>query len=190
MSRRIPFFIALLAAATLVTAGCKKKPPAPPAAPEQTTTHTEPDRPSPPPAPSTDNDRQASPWEGTDLEAMQMQAEREGLLGEVLFAYDSSALDTGARERLSRNARFLTDAGKALTITIEGHTDDRGTNQYNIALGERRANAARDYLISLGVGSQRLRTISFGEERGKCNTAAESCWRQNRRAYFRITGNS
>ena len=70
--------------------------------------------------------------------------------------------------------------------TIEGHCDERGTNEYNLALGERRANAAQSYLVSLGVGQARLRTLSYGEERPVCTESTEGCWQRNRRAHFVI----
>ncbi len=91
------------------------------------------------------------------------------------------------RERLARNAELLA-ASRSSSVTIEGHADERGTNEYNLALGDRRANAVRDYLSSLGVGGERLRTISYGEERPVCTESDESCWSQNRRAHMIITG--
>ena len=79
-------------------------------------------------------------------------------------------------------------AQRQFMVTIEGHADERGTNEYNLALGERRANAVSDYLGSLGVAGDRLRTISYGEERPVCTESDESCWSQNRRAHMVITG--
>ena len=76
----------------------------------------------------------------------------------------------------------------ALLFTIEGHCDERGTNEYNIALGQRRAAAAKDYIVSLGVEDARLRTISYGEERPFCTESDEACWQSNRRAHFVATG--
>ena len=73
-------------------------------------------------------------------------------------------------------------------MTIEGHADERGTNEYNLALGDKRANAVRDYLTSLGVDAGRLRTLSYGEERPVCTESEESCWSQNRRGHMVITG--
>ena len=70
----------------------------------------------------------------------------------------------------------------SLTFTIEGHADERGTREYNLALGGRRANAAKDYLVSLGVAPSRLNTVSYGKERPVCLDSSESCWSQNRRA--------
>jgi peptidoglycan-associated lipoprotein len=75
-----------------------------------------------------------------------------------------------------------------LEFGLEGHCDERGTNEYNLALGERRANAAKDYLVSLGVDSSRVRTISYGEEKPFCMTHDESCWQLNRRGHFVLTG--
>jgi len=69
-------------------------------------------------------------------------------------------------------------------ILVEGHTDERGTNEYNLALGDRRANAVKDYLVSLGVSSSRIETISYGEEKPLCMGSDEECWQKNRRAHF------
>ncbi len=80
--------------------------------------------------------------------------------------------------RAHPNFRFL----------VEGHCDERGTNEYNLALGERRANAATGYLASLGIDGMRMRTVSYGEERPVCTESNESCWQRNRRARFVITG--
>jgi peptidoglycan-associated lipoprotein len=74
-----------------------------------------------------------------------------------------------------------------MQILIEGHCDERGTNEYNLALGERRANAAKDYLASLGVDAARVKTVSYGKERPVCTEATESCWAKNRRAHLVIT---
>jgi len=74
----------------------------------------------------------------------------------------------------------------AATIMIEGHTDDRGTNEDNLALGDRRAKAVKDFIVSLGVQSSRVETISYGEERPACNEETEECWARNRRAHFLV----
>ena len=131
-------------------------------------------------------DQQPSPWEA-DLQEVTEYARQEGLLGDVFFDFDRAELRAEARERLARNARFLMDHPE-FVVTIEGHADERGTNDYNLALGERRANAAKDYLSSLGVDGSRMRTLSYGEERPFCGQSNESCWQQNRRAHFAITG--
>jgi peptidoglycan-associated lipoprotein len=99
----------------------------------------------------------------------------------VFFTVDSSTLTPQARATLDRQAQWLNQYGQ-YAFTVEGHADERGTREYNLALGARRANAARDYLISRGVAANRMRTISYGKERpvAVCNDI--SCWNQNRRA--------
>jgi peptidoglycan-associated lipoprotein len=138
------------------------------------------------PEPVITGDQQPSPWEA-DLQEVTEYARQEGLLGDVFFDFDRYELRPEARERLARNARFLMEHPE-FVVTIEGHADERGTNDYNLALGERRANAAKDYLGSLGVDAGRMRTISYGEERPFCGESNEGCWQQNRRAHFAITG--
>ena len=104
----------------------------------------------------------------------------------VHYAYDSSALDKGAKATLNANAQILKDKSN-LKIQIEGHTDERGGIQYNIALGERRANAAKAFLVDKGVGADRVTTISYGKEKPTDQGHDESAWSKNRRANFRIT---
>jgi peptidoglycan-associated lipoprotein len=100
----------------------------------------------------------------------------------VFFETDSSELTTQARATLDKQAQWLTTYSQYAQFTVEGHADERGTREYNIALGARRAQAVRDYLISRGIQGQRMRTISYGKERpvAVCNDI--SCWSQNRRA--------
>jgi peptidoglycan-associated lipoprotein len=99
----------------------------------------------------------------------------------VFFDSDSSELNSQARATLDKQATWLNQYSR-YSFTIEGHADERGTREYNIALGARRAQATRDYLVSRGVSAQRMRTISYGKERpvAVCNDI--SCWSQNRRA--------
>lgn len=104
----------------------------------------------------------------------------------VRYAYDSAVLDAGAKATLKNNAQVLKDKS-GLSVQIEGHTDERGGIQYNIALGERRANAARAFLISQGISADRLSTVSYGKERPVDQGHDESAWSKNRRANFRIT---
>jgi peptidoglycan-associated lipoprotein len=124
-----------------------------------------------------------------ELDAINRYAQEQGLLGDVYFDYDKYDLRSEARDRLARNADFM-GAHPDFIFTIEGHCDERGTNEYNLALGDRRAAAARNYLSSLGVDSSRMSTISYGEERPQCFDSEEACWRLNRRATFLITGRS
>jgi peptidoglycan-associated lipoprotein len=110
------------------------------------------------------------------------QADLETNVGDrVFFAFDSSTLDSAARATLDRQAQWLAQHG-SLTVTIEGHADERGTREYNLALGDRRAAAASGYLSSLGVSASRIRTISYGEERPADPGHDETAWAKNRRA--------
>jgi peptidoglycan-associated lipoprotein len=99
----------------------------------------------------------------------------------VFFDTNSSELSAQARETLVKQAEWLNHYGQ-YDFTIEGHTDERGTREYNLGLGARRAAVVRDYLISQGVAAQRIRTISYGKERPVAVCDNESCWSQNRRA--------
>ncbi|WP_374730136.1 peptidoglycan-associated lipoprotein Pal [Stappia sp.] len=99
----------------------------------------------------------------------------------VFFSNDQSTLSSQAMATLDKQARWLQSYSR-YTVTIEGHADERGTRQYNIALGARRANAVRDYLASKGIAASRLKTISYGKERPVAVCNNESCWSQNRRA--------
>lgn len=104
-------------------------------------------------------------------------------LKDVYFEFDSATLNDGAREALVFNANWM-QRFAAARVLIEGHTDQRGSTAYNLALGERRAVAARDYLVSLGVARDRLRTISYGKERPADPAMNEAAWAKNRRAHF------
>jgi peptidoglycan-associated lipoprotein len=115
------------------------------------------------------------------------EIDRMGLLAEIHFDFDRADIRETDRAILSRNADVLKKFD-FLTITVEGHCDERGTVEYNLALGERRARAANDYLVSLGVPSSRLKTVSYGKEVPLCREATEDCWARNRRARFTVTG--
>ena len=99
----------------------------------------------------------------------------------VFFSYDSSELSSVGQGILARQAAFL-KANPALTVTIEGHADERGTREYNLALGERRASASRDYLIAQGINAARVRTVSYGKERPAVAGSTKVAWAKNRRA--------
>jgi peptidoglycan-associated lipoprotein len=142
---------------------------------------------APPPAPvAAQPAGDPDPWAG-DLESVNLYAREQGLLGDVYFDYDRAALRSEARERLAANARFLA-AHPEFVVRIEGHCDERGTADYNLALGQNRAGSAREYVGTLGVGPERLQVISYGKERPVCTDPAEPCWWQNRRAAFVIVG--
>tara|TARA_X000000368_G_scaffold304433_1_gene242767 strand:+ start:1520 stop:2050 length:531 start_codon:yes stop_codon:yes gene_type:complete len=99
----------------------------------------------------------------------------------VFFAYDSYALTNAAQSTLSKQAKWL-KANPSVTISVEGHADERGTREYNLALGDRRANAAKDYLMSQGISSNRVTTISYGKERPVKSGSNDTAWAQNRRS--------
>ncbi|WP_407049930.1 peptidoglycan-associated lipoprotein Pal [Methyloraptor flagellatus] len=105
----------------------------------------------------------------------------------VFFAMDSTDLSPEARATLDKQSAWLARYPR-YTVTVEGHADERGTREYNIALGQRRAVATRDYLISRGVQPTRLRVISYGKERPVAVCDAEQCWNQNRRAVTVLNG--
>jgi peptidoglycan-associated lipoprotein len=183
------WIILVVPAVLLLAAGCGSAPPPPPKAP-------------PPPVmsapPATDVDSSARPASEVDeremrppqsIQELQDEYNRSGLLGDVFFGFDEFELRPDARERLQKNAEFMGSAeGRGLTFVVEGHCDERGTNEYNIALGQNRSTTAVDYLISLGVSAARFRTISYGEERPFCTESTEACWQKNRRARFVISG--
>jgi peptidoglycan-associated lipoprotein len=106
-----------------------------------------------------------------------------GPLRDIHFDYDRYDLTPEARSILQQNAEWLRQNPQA-RVEIEGHCDERGTVEYNLALGAKRAKAARDYLVSLGIAGDRLSTISYGEELPLCRESNESCWAKNRRAHF------
>lgn len=180
--RQTVAIVALLAAFTFT--GCGKKtvappPPPPPAAPA-----------TPPPAPPPSTPHAAPPVadEYARLRAMPTdEIDRMGLLAEIHFDLDKSDIREGDRAVLSKNAEVL-KRFDFLRVTIEGHCDERGTVEYNLALGERRAKGAYDYVVSLGVPADRLKTVSYGKEIQVCNEANEGCWQRNRRAKFTVTG--
>ena len=103
-------------------------------------------------------------------------------LQDAFFDFDKSVIRLDAREALDENIRVL-DANPEARVVVEGHADERGTNEYNLALGERRANAVRDYLMAGGIDPERISTISYGEERPFCLGQYETAWQCNRRGH-------
>ena len=175
--------------ATVVTGACAKKvppvaKPAPPPAGTGTTGGTPPGPPEPvseptvvPPMPVPEDAIGAKSLD--DLN-------RDSPLAPAFFALDSSELDSTAQSALQQNAGVLKKY-PTWQITIEGHADERGTAEYNLALGERRALAARDYLVSLGIPATRVRTVSYGKEFPFDPARTEEAYAKNRRAHFVIT---
>jgi len=120
----------------------------------------------------------------TDVLTEEIQPIQPKEMADVAFAYDRFDLSPEARSTLADNAAWLENHPGTM-VMIEGHCDDRGSNEYNLALGDRRAKSAYNYLINLGVSASRISTISYGEEKPVCTAAGESCWSKNRRAHFR-----
>jgi len=106
-------------------------------------------------------------------------------LQDIHFKFDKYDLDNDSRKVLQQNAKFL-KKNPSVKIEIQGHCDERGTNNYNTALGQRRANSTKKFLVSLGVDASRLNIISYGEEKPFCFDSNESCWFKNRRAHFMV----
>jgi peptidoglycan-associated lipoprotein len=104
----------------------------------------------------------------------------------VHFALDQYNIESGDQALLTRQAQWLSKY-PAVRVTIEGHADERGTREYNLALGARRANSVKEYLVSQGVSAGRIETISYGKERPICTESNEGCWAQNRRGVTTIT---
>jgi peptidoglycan-associated lipoprotein len=105
----------------------------------------------------------------------------------VFFALDEYTLDGEDQETLRRQAEWL-QANPGMSATVEGHADERGTREYNLALGARRANSVREFLVSQGVSPARLQAVSYGKERPVALCSDESCWSQNRRGVSTVTG--
>lgn len=164
----------LLIGVALIT-GCAKKPVA---TPEPAPTPPQAETPVPPPAPTS-----TPPSESITVPS----GVRSEDFSPVFFDYDAYNLRTDAKAALDKNAKLLRDNASA-AITIEGHCDDRGTVEYNQALGERRAQAARDYLAAAGIASSRMNVISYGKERPFATGQDEASWQQNRRAHFVVRG--
>ena len=111
---------------------------------------------------------------------------KDSPLRPVFFAYDSDALDDLARSTMSANADVLRKYSTWI-VTLEGHCDERGTAEYNLALGDRRAQAVRNYMVSLGIAADRMKTVSYGSEFPFVPGHDEKSWSQNRRAHFMLT---
>jgi peptidoglycan-associated lipoprotein len=178
-----------LAAAFVFGGACRKQPPAtpPPAPPPPVVTQQPPPAPpaptpTPPPAPTPPAPTEEEIFARMSL--AELNAKRP--LEDVLFDYDKAELSDKARASLQKNGTWLT-RWTSTKITVEGHADSRGTNEYNLSLGERRAAAVRDYLVTLGVAANRIAIVSKGEEQPLCSEETEGCWAQNRRAHFDIT---
>lgn len=106
-------------------------------------------------------------------------------LDTIYFDFDRYDLSQDAKKAILKNAKDI--IANNYTITVEGHCDERGTNQYNLSLGQKRANSVKDYYILMGVPESRIATISYGEEKPVCTESTEECWAKNRRAETKVT---
>lgn len=174
--------LALLAACLVLAASCKKKPPTttpeaappPPAAPEQPSTSPA----TPPPT---------APMAGDEVTSADLQTlNSRGYLRDAFFDFDKYDLREDARTALAADAQWL-KRYSSIQVLIEGHCDSRGTEEYNLSLGQKRAASVKDYLVSLGLDGARINTVSYGKTRPFCADENESCWQQNRRGHFVIT---
>lgn len=120
----------------------------------------------------------------TEIEALNRYVQERGYIRDAYYNYDEATLDAAAQDALQTSATWLKGEGAGYNLLIEGHCDERGTEQYNLALGDRRANSAKDYLVTLGVNSGRIRTVSYGEERPFDEGHHDSAWAKNRRAHL------
>lgn len=130
----------------------------------------------------------AEQLEAQRLAELQRQAIEKIGADKIYFAFDSNELTQESRQILTEKAELL-KANPALSLLVEGHCDERGTNEYNLALGERRARAAYEFLVLLGVDSSKMQIISYGEEYPAVQGSNEAAWAKNRRAEFKASAN-
>ncbi len=131
---------------------------------------------------SASNTASSSSASSSSAKAEKTPAEKLAQVGDTVnFDYDSAELTVSARSTLNRQSAFLS-VNPGLMIVIEGHADERGTREYNLALGDRRATAVRDYLVAKGIDPARVRTVSYGKERPTASGSDEGAWAKNRRA--------
>lgn len=176
--------LALITVSLMLVAGCQQRKAT---RPEQTSTPTAKEQPE-------SAQQQKGSEKTTEQKAGSVTSEdmpsgyaegKEGMFQDVFFDFDKYDVKESYKAEMQSVAAWMTKNGSA-TLSVEGHCDGRGTNEYNLALGDRRAKAVKDLLISLGVPSSRIETISYGEEKPVCTEQSEECWAKNRRAHFVI----
>ncbi|HXT29277.1 MAG TPA: peptidoglycan-associated lipoprotein Pal [Vicinamibacterales bacterium] len=190
MRRGVRVCAAVALAAAIGVSGCAKKKPAPPPAapppPAETPRVTPPPPPPPPPAAPPREEPRAPTEDEIFARKTLEDLNREQLLSDAYFALDSSQITDEGRAALQKNADWLKRRAST-KVLVEGHCDSRGTPEYNLALGERRATAVRDYLVNLGIDASRVTIVSKGKEAPVCTEESEACWQQNRRGHFVFT---
>lgn len=190
--RRLMWLSATVLFVALIVIGCSKKvpppPPPPPAPPPAPTAPAPP--PPPPPQPQTQKPAPPPPAPKPPSEEDLFRAKSldqvTGDLSDVMFAYDQFNIRDDQRAALQRDADYLR-RWTTVRVSIEGHADARGTNEYNLALGQRRAAAVRDYLIGTGIAADRLAVVSKGEEEPVCREDTDACHARNRRGHLVAT---
>ena len=189
------FLVSLVLIAAAIAPACKPRTPPPKVVPTETGATV------PPVAATTTETRVVNPPDfvqtptpkvtveplPADIEELNRVAEQRGYLQDAFFSFDESTLPADAQGALTASANWLKKYPQ-YNLLIEGHCDERGTEQYNLALGDRRANAAKEYLVALGVDTSRIRTVSYGEERPFDPGHDEAAWAKNRRAHLVIVG--
>ena len=182
MSREWRLLASLVILAGTGLVACKKNPPTTAASvqPERATGAVETAVAAPAPA-RAGRDAEA-PVLSEDLAALN----GKGYLVDAFFDFQRADLRDDARATLARDAQWL-NRFPSIEVLLEGHCDDRGTEAYNLALGEERASKVREYLVALGISSARIRTVSYGKERPFCSENDERCWQENRRAHVLVT---
>ncbi|HJQ39715.1 MAG TPA: peptidoglycan-associated lipoprotein Pal [Thermoanaerobaculia bacterium] len=188
--RRTSFTVSLILVIALLALGCPKKPKPQPPQPQLPTTDTmstAETTATTQTVETTTTDFPTTPIEprveSEDIEEINRRAQAEGWIADAFFPYDASTLDDAAQQALTKSASYLREHPQ-YGLLIEGHCDERGTEQYNLALGDHRAATASQYLQTLGIDAARLRTVSYGEERPFAEGSNEEAWAQNRRAHL------
>jgi peptidoglycan-associated lipoprotein len=188
-ARRLGLILSAIVAVAITASACGKKvPPAAPAPAPPPAAAAAPPAPPPPPAPAATPP--ATPRAPTEEEVFsrksldQLNAEKP--MGDAFFDYDKAEIRPESRAVLQKNADFM-KKWASVVVSVEGHCDVRGSSEYNLALGSRRANAVKDYLLGLGVAANRVTVLSKGKEQPFCTEESEACWQQNRRGHFIVT---
>lgn len=190
MRRRVVLLM-FLSLSVLTASSCRSRRQVPPpqtAPPVETATAPEPTVPVQ--SPDRDFEPPKAPPEDVlseDIHEADRMARERGWIRDAFFAFDASTLDADAQEALQQSATWLRSHPE-FRIRVEGHCDERGTEQYNLALGDRRADTAASYLATLGVDRSRIQTVSYGEERPFEEGSNETAWAQNRRAHLVLSG--
>ncbi|HTI36175.1 MAG TPA: peptidoglycan-associated lipoprotein Pal [Vicinamibacterales bacterium] len=185
-------WVRVLATAAIVASvgvgACAKKKPAPPPAPAPAPAPppTTPPAPPPPPAPPAPAPAPQPTEDEIFARKSLEEINAEKPLTDAYFDLDSSQIRGDATGALQKDAEWM-KRWPSTKVTIEGHCDSRGSSEYNLALGDRRAKAVQDYLVSLGISADRIQTVSKGKEQPVCSEQNEACWQQNRRGHFVVT---